>query len=191
MLNYIHALGVNPLASRTPINNGVPRVGVSIPCGAVSTRGITVLIPGLLELKGFLEIFLIRAWDLNLSVSGATSTLAGGATLAARWLHEPRPISNPPVWLGFHTVQGRINPGDPRFRPQVVVGVEVWKGFESGGVNLSSPGVAGARRFPERQLSPRAGSMMSLSQSAKTHLGWGFYTLRGGIDTGIFVFVPG
>ena len=48
-----------------------------------------------------MEGFLIRAWDLNLPVSGATSTMAGGATLAARWLHEPQPISNQPVWLGF------------------------------------------------------------------------------------------
>ena len=31
-----------------------------------------------------MEGFLIRGWDLNLPVSGATSTLAGGATLAAR-----------------------------------------------------------------------------------------------------------
>ena len=33
--------------------------------------------------------FLIRGWDLNITVRGATSTLDGGATLAARWLHEP------------------------------------------------------------------------------------------------------
>ena len=64
--------------------------------------------------------FLIWGWDLNLPVSGATSTLTGGATLAARWLHEPRPISNQPVWLGFHTVWGGIDPGDARFRPQVL-----------------------------------------------------------------------
>ena len=38
--------------------------------------------------------------DINFPVSGATSTLAGGATLAARWIHEPQPISNQPLWLG-------------------------------------------------------------------------------------------
>ena len=42
-------IGYGLLASRTPITNGVPRV-VSTPCGAVSTRGITVLVPGLLEM---------------------------------------------------------------------------------------------------------------------------------------------
>ena len=48
-----------------------------------------------------MEIFLIRGWDLSLPVSGATSTLAGGATLAARWLHEPQPVTNQPVGLWF------------------------------------------------------------------------------------------
>ena len=67
-----------------------------------------------------MEQILIRGGDLNLPVSGATSTLAGGATLAARWLHEPQSINNQPVWLGFHTVRGSIDPGDPHFRPQVV-----------------------------------------------------------------------
>ena len=43
-------IGCGPLASRTPINNGSPRGGVSTLCGAVSTRGITVLVPGLLEI---------------------------------------------------------------------------------------------------------------------------------------------
>ena len=42
---------------------------------------------------------------------------------------------------------------------------------------------AGPRRWPKGQLSPRAGSM-SPSQSAITQLGWGFHTLRGGIDPG-------
>ena len=43
-------IGCDPRASRTPINNGVPGDGVSTLCGAVSTRGITVLFLGLLEL---------------------------------------------------------------------------------------------------------------------------------------------
>ena len=50
----------------------------------------------------------------------ATSTLTGGATLAARWLYGPQPVRNQPVWLGFHTVWGGIDPGDARFRPQVL-----------------------------------------------------------------------
>ena len=55
--------------------------------------------------------FLIRGWDLYIPVSGATSTLDGGATLAARWLHEPQPISNQPVGLGFPHRAGRYRPG--------------------------------------------------------------------------------
>ena len=43
-------IGCGPLASRTQNNNGVLRFGVSTLCGAVSTRGITVLVLGLLEL---------------------------------------------------------------------------------------------------------------------------------------------
>ena len=48
-----------------------------------------------------MEEVLFWGWDLNFPVSGATSTMAGGAILAARWLHKPQRISNPPVWLGF------------------------------------------------------------------------------------------
>ena len=64
-----------------------------------------------------MEGFLIRGWDLNLPVSSTTSTLAGGATLAARRLHEPQPISNQPVLLGFPHRAGKVDPGNPRFRP--------------------------------------------------------------------------
>ena len=48
------------------------------------------------------------------------------------------------------------------------------------GWKLSSPGLAGPRRYLEGQLSPRAGSM-SPSQSAITQWGWGFHTVRGDI----------
>ena len=58
-----------------------------------------------------MEEFLIQGWDLNLPVSGATSTLAGGAILAARWLHEPQPISNHLLWLGFPHRAGQYRPG--------------------------------------------------------------------------------
>ena len=60
---------------------------------------------------------------------------------------------------GFHTLLGGIDPGDLRFRPRVVGVIEIWKYFESGDEKLSSPGVAGPRRCPERQLSLRTGSM--------------------------------
>ena len=64
-----------------------------------------------------MEEFLVRGWDINLPVRDATSTLARVAPLATRWLHNPQPISNQLGWLG---VRGSIDPGDPRFRPQVI-----------------------------------------------------------------------
>ena len=59
-----------------------------------------------------MEEFLIRRWHLILPVSGAPSTLARGATLAARWLREPQPISHQPVGLGFPHRAGRYRPGE-------------------------------------------------------------------------------
>ena len=82
-----------------------------------------------------------------------------------------------------HTLRGGIDPGDLRFRPQVFGVVEIWKDFCPGDGNLSSLGAAGPRRWPEGQLSLRAGSMSS-SPSAIIQWGWGFRTLRGGIDPG-------
>ena len=79
-----------------------------------------------------------------------------------------------------------IDPGDLCFRPWVGGIVEIWRDFSSRDKTLPSPGAAGPRRWPEGQLSPRAGSM-SLSHSATSLWGWGFHTFRGGID----VFDPG
>ena len=41
-----------------------------------------------------MEGFLVPGWKLMLPLFGGTSTLSRGATLAARWLREPKPISN-------------------------------------------------------------------------------------------------
>ena len=61
---------------------------------------------------------LIRGRDLILFVSGANSTLVRGETLAARWLHEPQPISNQLVGLGFSHRAGRYQPeGSPSSSP--------------------------------------------------------------------------
>ena len=78
------------------------------------------------------EGFLIWGWELILPELGETSVLDRGATLAARWLLEPQPISNHPVGLGFHTARGGIDPGDLSFCPRVVGVVEVWRGLPSG-----------------------------------------------------------
>ena len=96
--------------------------------------------------------------------------LSRGATLAARWLHEPQPISNQLVGWDLYTARGGIDPGDLCFRPRIVGVVEIWRDFSSEHTTLSSPGAAGLRRWPEEQLSPRAGSM-SFIQSATSQ--WG------------------
>ena len=107
-----------------------------------------------------MEGFLFRGWSLTLS--------------GWRWLHEPQPISNEPVWLSFHTVRGGIDPGNHCFRPRCVV--DVRNDFSFGDVIFSSPGGAGST---------------DPSQSAISQWGWGFHTVRGGMDPGITVFVPG
>ena len=61
--------------------------------------------------------------------------------------------------------------------------------FSSGDKTLSSPGAAGPRRLQEGQLWLSAGSI-SPSQSATSQWGWGFPTLRGGIDPGDPHFRP-
>ena len=71
----------------------------------------------------------MEGFDPILLGCGGTSTLARGATLAARWLHEPHLISNQPVGLGLHTLRGGIDQGDLRFRPRVVGVVYIWKYF--------------------------------------------------------------
>ena len=78
-----------------------------------------------------MEGFLIRGWDFNPPVSGATSTFAGGATLAARRLHEPQPISNRLVGLRFSTTCGAVSArGIPVLVPRLLgLVVEIWKDF--------------------------------------------------------------
>ena len=61
--------------------------------------------------------------------------------------------------MGFHALRGGIDPGDLRFHPRVGV-VEIWQDFLPVDGILSLPGAAGPRRWPEGQLSPRAGSTL-------------------------------
>ena len=42
-----------------------------------------------------------RGWEPIIPRCGGTSTLAREATLAARRLHEPQPISDQPMGVGF------------------------------------------------------------------------------------------
>ena len=48
-----------------------------------------------------MEGFMTRGWDLIHPVCRGTSTLPRGATLAARWLHEPEPTSDQPMGVEF------------------------------------------------------------------------------------------
>ena len=75
-----------------------------------------------------MERFLTRGWEHILPGCGGTAALVRGATLAARWLHEPQSAITQWGW-GFHTLRGGIDPGDLRFRPRVVGVVEIWKDF--------------------------------------------------------------
>ena len=96
---------------------------------------------------------------------------------------SPRQAAITQLGSAFHTLRGDIDPGDLSFRPRVVGVVEIKKDFCPGDGSLFSPGAAGPRLRPEGQLSPRAGSM-SPSLSEISQWGWGFNTLRGGIDPG-------
>ena len=89
----------------------------------------------------------------------------------------------------LHALRSRLDPGDPCLRPPVVGVVAIWKDFRCGDKTMSSPGVTGHRRRPERQLSTRTGSL-PLSQSATSQLGWGLHTLWCGIDPGDLRFRP-
>ena len=66
--------------SMSPSQSAISRwVGVSTPCGAVSTRGITVIVPGFWICR-CMEGFPTREWDLILPGGAGASTLVRGAT---------------------------------------------------------------------------------------------------------------
>ena len=71
---------------------------------------------------------MIWGWDLLLPGCGRIST-SRGATLAARWINEPQPISTQPLRLGFPHRGGDIDPGDLLLRLPAVGFVKVWKHF--------------------------------------------------------------
>ena len=83
-----------------------PPVGGSTPCGAVSTLGTTVFVPGLLEL----------------SMYGRIPSPGMGSYLPRVVLAIQTP------GRGCHTVGGSIDPGGHRFRPRFVVVVDVQMG---------------------------------------------------------------
>ena len=118
-LNSLHPLDVVRWLHEPQSTMAYPELGFPHCVGRYRPGGSPSLFPVCWKCRD-MEGFLIRGWDLNLPVSGATSALAGEATLNARWLHDPQSISNQPVWLGFPHRAEQYRPGDPRFRPHVV-----------------------------------------------------------------------
>ena len=82
-------------------------VGVSTPCGVVSTRGTTVFVPDLMELQIYGRIY-----------------------EPGMGPYPPRvaPAKRTPGW-GFHTVRIGIDPDDHRFRPRFVEAANLCKDF--------------------------------------------------------------
>ena len=102
--------------------------------------------------------------------------MARETTLAARWLHEPQPISDHPVGLGFPHPAGRYRSGESAFTSPGSWSCRDMDGLLTRGWELILPGVRWLSTIP--------------SQSAITQWGWGFHTLRGGIDPGNLRFRP-
>ena len=117
--------------------------------------------------------FVIRGWVRILPGCSGTSALAQGATFAARCLHEPYPISNHSVGLlsGFDvsTPCGAVSTQEICIFVPGLLYLQRYGRISD--KNSSFPGVAGPRRWPKRQLSPRATSTSSI-QSAITQ--WGY-----------------
>ena len=119
LLNSLHPLGVVRWLHEPQSTMVYPELGFPHRVGRYRPVGSPSWFPFCWNCKD-MEEFMIRGWDLNLAASGATSILAGGATLATRWLHDPQPIRNQLLWLGFPHRAEQYRPGDPRFRPHVV-----------------------------------------------------------------------
>ena len=61
------------------------------------------------------------------------------------WLHEPQPINNQAMGLGFWHRAGRCRPGGSPVSPRFVELEDVWKEFLFGDGNTISPGVLASR----------------------------------------------
>ena len=111
ILTGMRWLYVRPPASQRPASGAE----VSTPCGAFRPGGSPFLSPGCRSCK-CMEGFLIREWD--------------PVVPGCRWLYIRSPANQ--RWArdwGFHTVRGGFDPGDHRFRPEVVRVVKVLKDF--------------------------------------------------------------
>ena len=89
-----------------PISNQSVGFRFPHPAGRYRPGGSEFSSPGCWSCR-YMEGFLSRRWEIILPGCGGTSALARGATLAARWLHEPQPISNHPVCGGKSSFEGK------------------------------------------------------------------------------------
>ena len=97
-----------------PISNHPVGLGFLHPAGRYRPEGSAFTSPGCWSYRD-IDGFLTRGWKLVLPRCGGTSALAPGAPLAARWLHEPQPISSQPVGLRFPHPAGRYRPEGSAF----------------------------------------------------------------------------
>ena len=97
-----------------PISNHPVGLGFPQRAGRYQPEGSAFSSPGWWSCTD-MDGFLIRGLEIILPGCGGTSSLARGATLATRSLHEPQPISNHPVGLGFPHPAGRYRPGGSAF----------------------------------------------------------------------------
>ena len=136
-----------------------------------------------------MERFPISRWKLISLGCRETSALARGATLSARWRHGPQSIRNHPVGLGIPPPAGRYRPGGSAFSSTDCSSCRDIEIFLIRRWELFLPVCGGTSALARGQLSPRASSMGPI-QSAITQWGWGFHTLRTGIDTEVLRFPP-
>ena len=90
--------------------NHLVGLGFLHPAGWYRPGGCALSSPGCWSCRD-MEGVLIRGWKRTLPGRGGTSALTRGATLAARRLHGPQPISNHLLGLGFLHPAGRHRSG--------------------------------------------------------------------------------
>ena len=109
---------------RAPANHRLAGgVGVSAPCGAVSTRRITIFVPGLSELYMY----------------GRISEPVTGTYPPPPYPPRVALALRTPGW-GFHTVQGSTGPGGAPFSPPVCWSCTCMEGFLIQGWGVILPG---------------------------------------------------
>ena len=117
-------LAARGLRGLQPISNQPVGLGFTHRAGGIDAGDIRFR-PRVVGACRDLEGFLFRRWEFIILGCGRTATLARGATLVARWLHEPQPINNQPVGLGFPRRAERYRHGGSSF-------LEIWNVFWSG-----------------------------------------------------------